>query len=211
MARWRARHTIGIGPGRAVLRRLNEDKSMNTISNQEDVIDSRDVIARIEELEREREEAMEADEERAEELREERRLFDGEPVLEGESVNDACREYEWAQAYPDDAAELAQIEELTDDGTPRVLWDASADGEELKTLKTLADQCEGYGDWRHGETLIRESYFRDYAMQLADDLGAVPDNVGWPLTCIDWERAARELQMGYTEVDYDGVSYFIRA
>ena len=26
----------------------------------------------------------------------------------------------------------------------------------------------------------------------------------------DWERATRELQMDYTEVDFDGVTYWIR-
>ena len=184
---------------------------MNTISNDDDVIDSRDVIARLEELEGERDAEVEAAEERVAELREARRLFEYEPELPGETVNDACREYEWAQACPDDAAELAQLEELTADGVPRLLWDETDEGQELKTLRALADQCEGYGDWRRGETLIRESYFEAYAQELADDIGAVPDDLQWPLTCIDWEQAARELKMDYTEVGYDGVAYLMRA
>jgi len=28
--------------------------------------------------------------------------------------------------------------------------------------------------------------------------------------CIDWKAAARDLQVDYTEVDFDGVSYWIR-
>ena len=79
------------------------------------------------------------------------------------------------------------------------------------TIRALADQCEDGGDWRHGETLIRESYFETYAQELADDIGAIPKDARWPCTCIDWEQAARVLRMGYTEVDYDGVAYLMRA
>ena len=36
----------------------------------------------------------------------------------------------------------------------------------------------------------------EFAMQLAEDLGAVPDdNAVWPLYCIDWSYAVRELFM----------------
>lgn len=36
----------------------------------------------------------------------------------------------------------------------------------------------------------------DYAESLADDLGMVPSTLAWPLTCIDWEHAGRELVVG---------------
>lgn len=51
-------------------------------------------------------------------------------------------------------------------------WDAD-NGEELRTLKALAEQCEGYGDWEHGDTLIRRSYFVDYAQELLEDCRAM--------------------------------------
>ena len=89
-------------------------------------------------------------------------------------------------------------------------WQADY-GDELKALEALAAEAEGYSDdWRHGEALIRDSYFERYAEELADDIGAVPKDVLWPLTCIDWKQAARELQMDYTQVDFDGVAYWIR-
>ena len=47
--------------------------------------------------------------------------------------------------------------------------------------------------------------------ELADDIGAIPRDVAWPYTCIDWERAARELQYDYTGADFDGVTYYYRA
>ena len=39
----------------------------------------------------------------------------------------------------------------------------------------------------------------DFARETADDTGALPAYVAWPLTCIDWEYAARELMMDYGE------------
>lgn len=82
---------------------------------------------------------------------------------------------------------------------------------ELATLTALAEECDGVADWRYGETLIRDSYFTEYAEQLADDIGAIDANAGWPLRCIDWKQASRELQMDYTSVTFDGVNYWVRA
>lgn len=135
---------------------------MVDISNRDDVIDSRDVIARIEEL---REEIAE---------------------IEGEDF---------------DAAKVGG----QDDPVSSELRD------ELAALEALADEASNYAeDWPHGETLIRDSYFVQYAQELADDIGAIDRNAKWPLSCIDWDKAADELKVDYTEVDYDGVSYWIR-
>lgn len=116
------------------------------ISNAEDVLDSRDIIERIEELEND------------------------EDVIQG-------------------------TEE----------WD------ELHALRELAEEGEGSPDWRDGETLIRDSYFVDYAEQLADDIGAVNHDATWPANHIDWDAATNEIKMDYFSVDFDGVDYWIRA
>lgn len=137
------------------------------ISNLDDVIDSRDVIARIEELEAEHEELADNIE----------------------------------NAMPGTRTE--HVEALKE-------WDAE-NGDELRALKALADEAEGYAaDWKYGEALIRDSYFETYAEQFADDIGAINSEASWPNNCIDWERAARELQMDYTSVDFDGITYWIR-
>lgn len=88
----------------------------------------------------------------------------------------------------------------------------SDEADELRAeLATLKDLSDGYApDWEHGEALIRDSYFETYAQELADDIGAVDANARWPMSCIDWEQAARELQQDYTQVDFDGVAYWIR-
>ena len=89
--------------------------------------------------------------------------------------------------------------------------DEWGDGEELAALVAFRDEAEGYcGDWRYGETLIRDSYFQDYAQELADDIGALGKDTRWPYTCIDWDQAARELQMDYSSAELDGVTYWFR-
>jgi hypothetical protein len=80
---------------------------------------------------------------------------------------------------------------------------------ELEALKSLADEASGSPDWTYGGTLIRDSYFEDYAQELAEDCGMIPKGLSWP--CIDWEQAARELQMDYFSVNFDGVDYWIRS
>ena len=87
---------------------------------------------------------------------------------------------------------------------------------ELTELETLLDDLRGYGgdeqwegDW-YPSTLIRDSYFREYAQELAEDRGMIPDNNAWPCTCIDWDQAARELRMDYTSTEFNGTTYWYR-
>ena len=157
---------------------------MATFDKYSDVIDSRDVIARIEELEGERE------------------------ALQLE-IDDA--ETQWLKTEAGTNEAHAVVDRRQAAYVALDTWDASSDADELRILKALADEASGYAaDWPHGETLIRDSYFKDYAMELADDIGAIDNNASWPLTCIDWDQAARELQMDYSAVDFDGVTYWIR-
>ena len=184
----------------------------NTISNFDNIIDSRDVIARIEELEGEREALQDNLDEAASAL---------EFAVDHEGACDEAYKYhdsgdtrttpewsDWRAAIKD--MEAAQ---QTHDEAREALqdWDASSDADELRIIQALAAEGSDYAaDWQHGETLIRDSYFKDYAMELADDIGAVPDNAQWPMTCINWDQAARELQYDYSAVDFDGVTYWIR-
>lgn len=110
---------------------------------------------------------------------------------------------------------IARIEELEGEietATEENELDLVADEiEELEALKALAEEGEVSRDWPHGETLIRDSYFEDYTQQLAEDCGMIQEGANWPNTCIDWGRAAHELQMDYASIDFDGVEYWIRA
>jgi response regulator RpfG family c-di-GMP phosphodiesterase len=82
------------------------------------------------------------------------------------------------------------------------------EAEELKELDALADQIS---EWKHGETLIPCDKFERYARDFASDIGAIDDSLKWPCTCIDWEEAASELAMDFTEVTYLGTDYYVRS
>jgi hypothetical protein len=81
---------------------------------------------------------------------------------------------------------------------------------------SLLSDLEGNGgdeEWRgswYPVTLIRESYFREYAEELAEDIGAVVSDAKWPNNHIDWDAAADELLTDYSAVLFDGVEYYYR-
>lgn len=41
----------------------------------------------------------------------------------------------------------------------------------------------------------------EFARQMAEDTSEMPKDSQWPMYCIDWEYAARELMMDYMEQD----------
>lgn len=137
------------------------------ISNRADVLDSRDIIARIKELEDERDD-----------------FTDSPQSREGLDPDD--EPHTWAETFEDDAAELT-------------------------ALRALAEEGESLSDWAHGETLIRDSYFEDYARELAEDIGAIGKDLPWPACHIDWEAAADALKQDYTSLEYGGVTYWARS
>ena len=100
---------------------------------------------------------------------------------------------------------IARIADLEDDVTLSI-----TEIDELEALKALAEQCKGYGDWEHGEALIRDSYFEQYAQEMAENIGAIDHGARWPLSHIDWPAAADELRADYMEVDFDGEAYQMR-
>jgi hypothetical protein len=147
------------------------------MNNWDEIIDSRDVIARIEELTIERD----AHNERVQEIAD---------ALSGsrDDLEEAIANYNQGHGFysEDDATELASLEDL----------------------KSQAECCS---DWEYGETLIRESYFEEYARQFASDIGAINEDSNWPNCHIDWEAAADALKQDYTGVDFDGETYLIRS
>ena len=100
---------------------------------------------------------------------------------------------------------IERIEELENDD--ELLEDET---KELKTLKELQEEGSSYCcDWHYGATLIRDSYFEEYAQDFAEEIGAIDRDLSWPANCIDWKQATRELQMDYSSIDFDGVDYWV--
>lgn len=155
----------------------------NTPTNSDDVIDSRDIIERMEELESERQDLV-------------------------DTLDNLWTDI---NAIEDDTSDIRKslIAAETDAETALRDWDNDS-ADELKALQALAQEGEDCAaDWIHGTTLIRESYFTDYCEELVSDIGDMPRNIPSYIV-IDWEATAHNIRVDYTEIDFDGVTYLVR-
>ena len=106
---------------------------------------------------------------------------------------------------------IERIAELREDDQTETETERWLNNAELETLERLAEDASDYSeDWEYGATLIRESYFEDYAREQAVALGAISGEEQWPANYIDWERAARELAVDYTLVKFEDTYYYVR-
>jgi antirestriction protein len=103
----------------------------------------------------------------------------------------------------------SQSHEWKDDESDADAW------HELNTIKAILEELKGQGgdeqwqgDW-YPVTLISEIYFVEYAQELCSDIGAIPDDFPSYIE-IDWEVTARNIQMDYSEVEIDGLTYYFR-
>jgi hypothetical protein len=152
----------------------------NTISSMDDIIDVRDIIARVEELEGELEAAFGENEE-------------GHNL---ETVADYVRH-------------------VIKDASPAHAHKLHDEAEEYAALTAFLDELKGKGgdeewkgDW-YPVTLIRESYFNDYAEELVKDCGYISSDLpSW--IEIDWQATAENVKQDYSSVDFDDVTYWYR-
>ncbi|MCG7629027.1 hypothetical protein MHM88_14545 [Epibacterium sp. MM17-32] len=147
----------------------------------DDILDTRDLEERIDELE----------------------------ALENDYL-DAKAEHEEA-VEEDYGATQEEIDQLHADLlTAAANFDAD-DRQELKQLRDFKASMEDYCDWILGETLIEEDYRETYAEQLASDIGAINRDARWPLRHIDWEAASEELfAHDYHHAELGGFTYYAR-
>lgn len=173
------------------------------VTLHDDIIDSRDIESRIDELEALKEavdEAKEAVDERRAELVEQ---FGGEEETD-------LRPREWADLCDTDEELIALIKAHAE--AEQELIDEMDGDDELEQLQEVRTEVDGYSrEWRSGVTLINDDYFERYAEQLADDLGLISNTAQWPATCIDWKRAAEELKSDYSSVDIGSETYWYRS
>ena len=165
----------------------------------DDIIDSRSIIARHEELKEEYESLAEALEEAQHELGKIKR------INEELDARDECSASldEWED-------DIDKAQEALDD------FNKSFEKDELDTLTEVIAQGEDSPDWSYGETLIKDSYFTQYTQDLIEDTYEVPAELSsgkwpWNHVNVDYESAADELKSDYISIDVDGESYWIRA
>lgn len=96
--------------------------------------------------------------------------------------------------------------------------DYADERQELHFLEQTLGEMEGdggnhqwEGNW-YPDYLIADRHFKTYARELAEDVcsEALKDS-NWPLNCIDWDEAAKQLQMDYTPITIDGYEFWYRA
>lgn len=127
----------------------------------------------------------------------------------GDDVLDLCELWKRYQELLDEVQDSNPDAETTDGDLDK----AFDDGVDVEEYQQLRDLFAVVGEPnRHGEfdnpTLIEDSYFEEYAMQYAEDTGAVENFDRWPMTCIDWEQAASELQSDYSVIDIGDWTYW---
>ena len=170
---------------------------MKTISNTDNVIDSRDIIERIDELTGDFQ-ALVDDIEAAE-----------TDVERGTAFDDLAT---WLIGHTEIAPDLEALDGITFDDVSD--WAESDDAHELKALLALADEADCSPGWSYGEMLINEDYFTEYIEELINDCYDLPkefNSDGWPWRhmTLDYEAAADEARQDYTEVTFDGQTYYI--
>lgn len=94
-------------------------------------------------------------------------------------------------------------------------WGNGEEGEEIAILGALLKSMKGYGgdeQWRgdwYPSQLISANYFTEYARELVSDIGDMPREIPSYIV-IDWEATAKNLLADYSEVEYEGVTFYYR-
>ncbi len=77
-----------------------------------------------------------------------------------------------------------------------------ANDDYLQNLENILEKCEKI------TILIHRDSFKEYAIRYADETNAINPTINWPHNCIDWNEAARELQLQYHTLNFNGVLYY---
>lgn len=116
---------------------------------------------------------------------------------------------EWASEYDDEDMPADVNIEITDFGgvpeayaNDKEVWkfaEAFACCEQEEEVVVAALECGV--DATSIDEAYQGSFSSDekFAEDMADQLGSVDKNATWPMNCIDWEHAARELMMDYSD------------
>lgn len=152
-----------------------------SIDNTQDVMNSRDIQEAAQGLQSEKQDLLE-------------RLAAARDAINNKAED--CGED--SEEYRKELEAEAALKEFNADTDKQALLAFNQEGESLTS------------EWRHGETVIRRSYFVDYCDELCKDVGDIPKDI--PIyIAIDWERTAKNIEVDYSTLDFDGVEYLVRS
>jgi hypothetical protein len=81
--------------------------------------------------------------------------------------------------------------------------------DEYNGVMELQNELEQTDDYRYGITVIREDHFTDYCKEFLQDCGYIKKDMPYWIE-IDYESTANNMKADYTEVEYDGDTYYAR-
>ena len=147
-----------------------------------DILDSRDLQKRLDDLE-----------------------FDLDQLEE--AVTDAQDGYNELDPDSDEQDIFEDAEELlTDTEAALKEFKESDEFEELEELRIMVNEIP---DWQYGATLINEDYWEEYVEEMLKDIGDIPSDLPNYLV-INWESTAENIKADYSEIEYDGETYYYR-
>ena len=120
--------------------------------------------------------------------------FDSRDLIDAkEDVEEILEEIKNADPDPSAPADEAEIEAL------------------IQAINKIEEETNATGEWIWGITFINEDRFERYAREFAEETGAYNGDRSWPVCCIDWKLAAKELAQDYDEIDIDGSTFLYRS
>lgn len=175
---------------------------MNTFNYGDDIIDSRAIIARLEELQGDLD-SLNQDVEDAQ-----------------AAFDEAVQQANATGKVADNVARAEALDALNEARGLRDEWQQSDEAKEYDVLTRVAAEGEDYSDWHYGETLIKATYFVEYIEQLIDECYPMPgkhlgvDLNAWPYRhmTMDYEAAAdAKAEQDYATITIGDDDYFICA
>lgn len=135
--------------------------------------------------------------------------IDHAKMLSFEELADLARECgeEIAEPETDEEDRAESVQTLVQLSTLAAELGHATDETDAEAVADALDSLEG----SFSSGLIAEDYFEDYAQQLVEDLGMLPEGTSDVITSnIDWKGVAADLLHDYTSVRLDGEDYYIR-
>ena len=84
--------------------------------------------------------------------------------------------------------------------------DAEFDEDEYNALIEMKNDVP---EWYDGNTLIADNCFTEYALEMLQDCGDLPQNIPWYIE-IDEEKTAENIKYDYSCIEYNGIEYWYR-
>lgn len=82
--------------------------------------------------------------------------------------------------------------------------------ERVEDKEIIDDLEQALEESNRDDYFILDEDFRNYAEEEAESMHAAGTFNHWPMTCIDWNEAAKDLESDYSQVTIGGYTYLYR-